>query len=303
MKDIKVLVVDDEKELLYALGNFLKEEGYNLFMSIDGKEALKIVRKENPDVLLLDIRMPNVNGIDVLREVREGNPTTKVIIMTVYDEEYKKMTEEIGIDGFFTKPVQIGKLLQRIREVAGVVEGTRVYPTKEEEPTLPPGMVMSANVLFAEPTFMEMTEVTWHMEEEGIADFFEDIVEYQERVMPKLKEFKPDIVVLSTRLPLKEKHIVPFTTGSLIKEIMSSKYAPKELIVHSSFGEWRGLEKIAREVGAIPLKKTGAWEFEWLAKKDLERAKEIEKLENKKVRRTFIEICLKHNLLKKKEGK
>ncbi|MBW2591060.1 MAG: response regulator, partial [Deltaproteobacteria bacterium] len=77
-----VLIVDDEPSILQSLGGLLSDEGFEIITASNGYEALKIIDKESPDLVLLDIWMPGIDGIETLKEIKKGNPYIQVIIIT-----------------------------------------------------------------------------------------------------------------------------------------------------------------------------------------------------------------------------
>jgi CheY-like chemotaxis protein len=85
----KILIVEDEKLLNEAYELVLKKEGYEVFKAFNGEEALKIVPKSKPDLILLDLRMPKMDGVDFLKELKPADnyPKMKIIIFSNYDEQ------------------------------------------------------------------------------------------------------------------------------------------------------------------------------------------------------------------------
>ena len=82
---MKILVVDDEVNILKLYKAELEDEGYSVVTAKSGKEALEIFEKENPDIITLDILMPDMDGIQVLRQIKEKKPHISVIMLTAYD--------------------------------------------------------------------------------------------------------------------------------------------------------------------------------------------------------------------------
>ncbi|MGO9380390.1 MAG: response regulator [Dissulfurispiraceae bacterium] len=82
---MKILVVDDEKNILKLYKAELEDEGYNVVTANSGKEALEVFRVEEPDIVTLDIMMPDIDGIQVLRQLKQEKPQTPVIMLTAYD--------------------------------------------------------------------------------------------------------------------------------------------------------------------------------------------------------------------------
>src|SRR4030042_1294508 len=100
----KVLIVEDDANLLEAVKYNLRKEGYDLAAAIDGEQALEVARKEKPDLLILDIMLPKLNGLEVCRILRK-EMTVPILMLTARDEEIDKVVGlEIGGDDYMTKP-------------------------------------------------------------------------------------------------------------------------------------------------------------------------------------------------------
>ncbi|HHY95594.1 MAG TPA: response regulator transcription factor, partial [Firmicutes bacterium] len=111
----KVLVVEDEEVLLTTLKFNLEKEGYVVHTASDGWKALDLVRTEEPDLILLDIMLPELDGIEVCRRVRKDS-TTPVIMLTAKDQEIDRVVGlEIGADDYVTKPFSMRELMARVR--------------------------------------------------------------------------------------------------------------------------------------------------------------------------------------------
>jgi DNA-binding NtrC family response regulator len=116
-KDIKVLLVDDEEDFVNTLAQRLKMRELNVTTVYNGERALAKVKSEEPDVMVLDLKMPGLQGMDVLKEIRKAYPNIQVIILTGYgtrrDEEQSR---RLGGFDFLTKPIDIETLMERIGE-------------------------------------------------------------------------------------------------------------------------------------------------------------------------------------------
>ncbi|MBU4446530.1 response regulator [bacterium] len=113
----KILVVDDEADMRWILTNVLKKEGYRVITADDGKKAVQKVMENDPDIILLDIRMPEMDGIQVLEKVREINPMMPVIIITAYaDIENAVQAVKLGAYDYFMKPFDTNDLLIIIKQ-------------------------------------------------------------------------------------------------------------------------------------------------------------------------------------------
>ncbi len=107
----KILVVDDEIEVCNALKEFLSIKGYTALAAQSGQEALAMVRAENPHIVLLDIIMPGMSGIETLKEIKKAVPATGVVMITaVMDEALGNQALQLGADDFITKPVDLDYL-------------------------------------------------------------------------------------------------------------------------------------------------------------------------------------------------
>ncbi|MBA4304388.1 MAG: response regulator [Sphingobacteriaceae bacterium] len=114
----KVLIVDDDPSILLSLDFLMKKAGYAVFIARDGAEALDILQREIPDCLVLDIMMPEVDGYEVLRQVKENAATShiKVIMLSAKSRETDiQQAMELGADNYITKPFATKKLLEDIR--------------------------------------------------------------------------------------------------------------------------------------------------------------------------------------------
>jgi DNA-binding response OmpR family regulator len=101
----RVLVVDDEPDAVYLLQEFLVAKGYEVLTASDGEEALRKVKEERPHVMLLDVRMPGMNGLEVLKRVREMDHEVGVIMVTaVNEEETGHQALQLGAFDYITKP-------------------------------------------------------------------------------------------------------------------------------------------------------------------------------------------------------
>jgi len=113
-----ILVVDDDVKMTTLLREELNSVGYDAQVANDGAEALKRLENEFYELILLDLRMPNVNGIDVLKELNKRGYPGKVIVMTGYaDVEDAMESRRLGAADFLSKPYDLDELLITIRKV------------------------------------------------------------------------------------------------------------------------------------------------------------------------------------------
>jgi two-component system alkaline phosphatase synthesis response regulator PhoP len=116
--DYKILLVDDEPDILEFLSYNLKKEGYVVFTANNGKEAVIIAKKENPHLIILDVMMPDMDGIETCREIRElpGLKNVMIAFLTARNEDYSQIAGfEVGADDYINKPIKPRVLISRIK--------------------------------------------------------------------------------------------------------------------------------------------------------------------------------------------
>ena len=107
----KLLIVDDESDIREFARNFFKKRKIDVFIASGGRQALDLIAKENPDLILLDVRMEEMTGIEVLRELRQSKPSVKVIMVSgVEDDETIKEANALGVIGYVHKPFILEEL-------------------------------------------------------------------------------------------------------------------------------------------------------------------------------------------------
>ena len=112
-----ILVVDDEPVFIEALTISLEREGFGVIAAADGPAALKAISEKDPDLILLDVMLPGMSGIDVCREIRKSS-SVPVIMVTAKGEEIDAVVGlEVGADDYITKPYRLRELIARIRAI------------------------------------------------------------------------------------------------------------------------------------------------------------------------------------------
>ena len=112
----KILVVDDEKRIVDILIYNLQKEGYNTIEANDGEEAIKIAMEQKPDLILLDIMLPKMDGLAVCKRIRHSLPNVPILMLTAKAEEIDKILGlELGADDYITKPFSVRELMARIK--------------------------------------------------------------------------------------------------------------------------------------------------------------------------------------------
>ncbi|MEH7491938.1 response regulator transcription factor [Neobacillus niacini] len=129
-----ILVVEDEEKIARVLELELEYEGYDVSKAIDGLEALEAYRTGNWDLILLDVMLPGLSGIEILRRIRKNDLHTPVILLTAKSSVEDKVSGlDLGANDYITKPFQIEELLARIRAAL------RIKRAEEQEPQIENG--------------------------------------------------------------------------------------------------------------------------------------------------------------------
>lgn len=114
----KILIIEDEPDMVMGLKDNLTYEGYVVITSTTGLEGLGKAQMENPDLIILDLMLPDVDGLDVCKKLRDNKINIPVIMLTARGQEIDKVIGlEAGADDYITKPFGIGELLARIRAI------------------------------------------------------------------------------------------------------------------------------------------------------------------------------------------
>ncbi len=138
----KILVVDDEDAIVSLVRKYLQAEGFAVEGARDGREALTKIAGEEPDLVLLDVMLPGIDGLDVLREIRISHPSLPVIMLTARAEEADKLVGlGLGADDYVTKPFSLRELNARIKAVlrrCGRESGPKEKPVRVGDVFLDP---------------------------------------------------------------------------------------------------------------------------------------------------------------------
>jgi len=158
----KVLLIDDDPELLHGLNLSLRHEGYDITMLPSGSNALEVINHVEPDLVVLDVMMPGVDGWEVLRTIRSdpSNPDVPVLLLTAKDsEESKVLGFSLGGDDYLTKPFSVRELRCR---VAALLRRTRVERESRSSERIP---VVSGSSGYE---FLDSRDIYWI---EGIRNY------------------------------------------------------------------------------------------------------------------------------------
>jgi len=129
-EEATILVVDDEEMLRKILSKILTKEGYNVHLASTGHEALEILRREKIDLLITDVKMPEMDGFDLLKTVKIDYPQIGIIVMTAFGDAYTvRDALLLGADEYITKPFKSFEIVMVIERAAWRIQSSR---TKEQ---------------------------------------------------------------------------------------------------------------------------------------------------------------------------
>ncbi|HHV08158.1 MAG TPA: response regulator transcription factor [Firmicutes bacterium] len=134
----KILVVDDEEYILELLRYHLEREYYKVVLARNGNEALAVAKRERPDLIILDIMLPGVNGFEVCRILRETSNVPILMLTAKREEADRVMGLELGADDYVTKPFSLRELLARVR---AILRRTRGFEDQESEEVIQRGEI------------------------------------------------------------------------------------------------------------------------------------------------------------------
>jgi len=119
----KILIVEDDPGIQLSLKDEFESEGYHVFAANDGEKGLKMIKEQKPDLIILDIMLPGLDGYEVCKKLRREGDNTPIIMLTVKDKEIDKVLGlEFGADDYVTKPFSLRELLARVKSIFHRIE-------------------------------------------------------------------------------------------------------------------------------------------------------------------------------------
>ena len=279
----KILIVDDEKFVTDTLEGFFRSKGYEIFKAEDGQTSLSVITNEKPDLVLLDIKLPKVDGMEILKLLRQYYSKVKVIVMTAYSVEYKKIAESIGFDDFFVKPILVDELLVRVEELLSEAKPPiSSQEVKKEIPdnssaAIPVNILPKARILVISPRDLIIDLLKEYFTNQEICNGIYEVSGHGLEQLESSKDFNPDIVLFDLALV--------GLLGAFGLTLMKMPKPPKETII---FGDPATKWEEAEE----RLKKGARFVEMRLDLKDAAPIKNTLQLLNNAVR----EVCAKYRL-------
>ena len=126
----KVLVVDDDPGIVKVVRAYLEQDGFRVLVAHDGKKAMQIARNERPDLVILDLMLPEMDGWDVCRALRKESDVPVIMLTARVEESDKLIGLELGADDYVTKPFSPRELVARVRSVLRRVQGMPPEPER-----------------------------------------------------------------------------------------------------------------------------------------------------------------------------
>lgn len=119
----QILIVDDERKLAQGLASYFRQAGFETLMAYDGRSALEIARREQPDLIVLDLMLPEMDGLEVCRQIRRDSATPIIMLTARVEETDTLIGLELGADDYITKPFSPREVVARARAVLRRVSG------------------------------------------------------------------------------------------------------------------------------------------------------------------------------------
>jgi len=222
----KILIVDDEENIALVLKDLLVSKGYEVTTAFRGEEAMRQLDGDRFDLILLDIQMPDISGIEILKEAKKRHSGIKTVVLTGFLEEYKEEIQRIGCDAFLTKPFSIKTLIK-------VLESTLLERDDDKEQLFvlvdDPKTMAQARLLFIEPNEIMYSSklVYFHDHKRARGKYQLESAFTEDEVLKKLNDFKPHIVL---------SNISMFRFYKLAEKFAESSNPPKDVILYGLSG-------------------------------------------------------------------
>lgn len=232
----KILIIDDEAGSLNIMQEVFEEYTCRVCVATTGTEGIRKAVELKPDVVLLDLRLPDMNGEDVLKELKARAPKSKVIVGTAYgDRATKDRMLKNGADGFFDKPIDLNAFEKKVRELIGHLSEIRLLVIDDE----PDFCELLKEILEADP------ESKWVVHfattgEEGVA---------------LAQEFMPDLMTLDVCLNIKGD-TRPLSNGMEVYRELKKRGFKIPVVVLASYIDSSDAEQLSREGLAAIYSKT-----------------------------------------------
>lgn len=154
----KVLVVDDDPGIVKVVRAYLEQEGFQVLVGYDGKKAMQIARNDKPDLVVLDLMLPEMDGWDVCRALRKESDVPIIMLTARVEESDKLIGLELGADDYVTKPFSPRELVARVRSVLRRIQGAPPKPERISRGEITVDVSRHAVAVRGEPVDLTPTE-------------------------------------------------------------------------------------------------------------------------------------------------
>lgn len=224
----KILVVDDEQALLNTLSSFFSSRGYKMMTATSAEAALELLKTEQPALAMVDIKLPGINGLELVKILKRDYPDTKVFVVTGFDEEHKQAAEALGVDAYLPKPIALEQLKAHVARVLSPTERRIQFALEATRPT---EGIAQAKLLFVleelpdNDRFIKVLRDWFENQTLCEGDYQMEFTFSIDQTLEKLMTFRPDIVLINF------DSLYKISCAALCTQILKSPYRPKELIV------------------------------------------------------------------------
>jgi two-component system KDP operon response regulator KdpE len=220
----RVLVVDDDVALARALGINLRARGYDVVTAATGRQALDVLARAHPDVVILDLGLPDLDGIDVLHGIRGWNPVPVVVLSARTTSDEKVDALDAGADDYVTKPFEMNELLARLRAAVrrSTASGASDAPSVVEAGTFT--LDLAAGVVTRDGRQVRLTPTEYHL--------LEVLARHVGRLVPQQQLLRE---VWGPGYE-KETHYLRVYVGQLRRKLEPDPTAPRHLITEPGIG-------------------------------------------------------------------
>ncbi len=127
-KQARIIIVDDDENIRKTMKAILEDEGYNVDLAVDGNEAIEMTQEKTYNIALLDIRLPDMEGVELLKLIKDNVPRTRKIMVTGYPSMQNAITAvNKNADAYLIKPVNVEKLLDTVKEQLHLQEEEKTF--------------------------------------------------------------------------------------------------------------------------------------------------------------------------------
>ncbi|MFH1645363.1 MAG: response regulator, partial [Candidatus Omnitrophota bacterium] len=221
MHEKNILIIDDEKDLIQTIQEFFENDDFNVNSALDYDKAMLELKAKKFELIILDMKMPRVDGIEILKIINRQHPESKVIVLTGYGSQYRRKLHGLRYEAFVSKPFSAVELITIANDLLAERDLYLNDELYDNETIMP-----KAKLLFFEANELAYGGKKMYFTDKSKCggEYTVDVLLDPKNIEEKLKSFKPDIVLGDTML---------LGAGDkLQKKILLSKNRPRDIIVY-----------------------------------------------------------------------